>query len=171
LNKVTSTLHARDLIINHTWSNTIEKITNIFLVIVCYLLLHCDMISAILYYAIVDIEPRNKVKIMPPIPYSIMTIIKYSNLLIHECNQKLPATHQRRLGNSYQWEAMLSKASTGRRLFTLCCMFIYRGELSYNMIVPSKGSIIIKNTTIRPLSFPGYFLQSVEQSCLEIVFL
>lgn len=158
--------------------NTIEKITNIFLVVVCYLILHCDMVPGVLYYAVVDDEPREKVKMMPPILYSVMAIAKYSNLLIHECDIRSCLRHVKE-----DWETvaigdvreiMLSKAGTGRRLFTLCCTFMYCGGLSYNTIVPlSRGSVVIdENITIRPFSCPGYyiFFDPQKSPAYEIVF-
>ncbi|KAL6259125.1 hypothetical protein P5V15_009047 [Pogonomyrmex californicus] len=157
----------------------IEKITNIVLVIICYLLLHCDMVPGVLYYAFVDDEPREKVKMMPPILYSIMAIAKYSNLIIHECNIRSCLRHIKEdwktiaIGN--EREMMLNKASTGRRLFTLCCTFMYCGGLSYNTVVPlSRGSIVInENITIRPFSCPGYyaFFDPQNSPAYEIVFL
>ncbi|XP_011058389.1 PREDICTED: odorant receptor 94b-like [Acromyrmex echinatior] len=159
--------------------NIIEKIINIFLVIVCYLLLHCDMVPGILYYAVVDDEPSEKVKMMPPILYSVMAIAKYSTLLIHEYDIRSCLRHIKE-----DWgtvvvddarEVMLNKASNGRRLFTLCCTFMYCGGLSYNTIVPlSRGSIVIdENITIRPFSSPGYyvFFDPQNSPAYEIVFL
>ncbi|KAG5331748.1 OR4 protein, partial [Acromyrmex charruanus] len=159
--------------------NIIEKIINIFLVIVCYLLLHCDMVPGILYYAVVDDEPSEKVKMMPPILYSVMAIAKYSTLLVHEYDIRSCLRHIKE-----DWgtivvddarEVMLSKASNGRRLFTLCCTFMYCGGLSYNTIVPlSRGSIVIdENITIRPFSSPGYyvFFDPQNSPAYEIVFL
>lgn len=72
-------------------SNMIEKVINIFLVIICYLLLHCDMVPGVLYYMFVDNGTREQMKmmLMPPILYSIMTIAKYSNLIVHECKDLL----------------------------------------------------------------------------------
>ncbi|KAF3054532.1 Odorant receptor 206 [Nylanderia fulva] len=159
--------------------NTIEKVTNIFLVIICYFLLHCDMVPGVLYYMFVDDGARERMKMMPPILYSIMAIAKYSNLIVHECNIRRCLRHieedWRTMMVSDAREMMQDKANTGRRLFTLCCTFMYCGGLSYNTIMPlSKGSIVTdQNVTIRPLSCPGYyvFFNPQNSPAYEIVFL
>jgi len=137
------------------------------------------MVPGILYYAVIDDEPSEKVKMMPPILYSVMAIAKYSTLLVHEYDIRSCLRHIKE-----DWgtvvvddarEVMLNKASNGRRLFTLCCTFMYCGGLSYNTIVPlSRGSIVIdENTTIRPFSSPGYyvFFDPQNSPAYEIVFL
>ncbi|XP_070517753.1 uncharacterized protein [Cardiocondyla obscurior] len=142
----------------------IEKTANILLVIICYFFLNCDMVPGALYYAVVNDESREKFKMMPPILYSIMAIGKYSNLLIHEEDIRSCFRHieedWRTIAVGDAREVMLSKAVVGRRLFVLCCTFMYCGGLSYNTVVPlSKGSIVVdENTTIRPLSCPGYYI-------------
>ncbi|XP_070159151.1 odorant receptor 4-like [Polyergus mexicanus] len=159
--------------------NTIEKVTNIFLMIICYLLLHCDMVPGVLYYIFIDDGAREQMKMMPPILYSIMAIAKYSNLIVHESNIRRCLRHieedWRTMTISDGREVMLNKANTGRRLFTLCCTFMYCGGLSYNTIVPlSRGSIVIdQNITLRPFSCPGYyvFFNPQNSPAYEIVFL
>ncbi|XP_011684689.1 PREDICTED: uncharacterized protein LOC105448027 [Wasmannia auropunctata] len=157
--------------------NVIERMTNILLVIVCYLLLHCDMVPGVLYYVIVDDDTREKVKMMPPILYSVMAIAKYSTLLIHVHDVRSCLRHiETDWGTVAVGEArevMLGKAGTARRLFVLCCTFMYCGGLSYNTIVPiSRGSVVIGNTTFRPFSCPGYyvFFDPQNSPAYEIVF-
>lgn len=159
--------------------NTIEKVTNIFCIIICYLLLHSDMVPGVLYYIFVDDGARVQMKMLPPILYSIMAIVKYSNLIVHETNIRRCLRHieedWRTIIISDAREMMLDKAKTGRRLFTLCCTFMYCGGVSYNTIVPlSRGSIVTdQNITIRPLSCPGYyvFFNPQNSPAYEIVFL
>ncbi|EZA50021.1 ObirOr5-L4 [Ooceraea biroi] len=159
--------------------NTIERIANIFLVIVCYFFLHCDMVPGVLYYMFVDDDVREKAKMMPPIMYSVMAIAKYGNLIIHERDIRSCLRHIKE-----DWavmivddarEVMMIKATTGRRLFILCCTFMYCAGISYNTIVPlSRGSVITdENVTIRPLSCPGYyvFFDPQNSPAYEIVFL
>ncbi|KAL6426579.1 hypothetical protein ACFW04_009175 [Cataglyphis niger] len=160
-------------------ANAIEKVTNIVCIIICYLLLHTDMVPGVLYYIFVDDGAREQMKMLPPILYSIMAIAKYSNLIIHESNIRRCLRHieedWRTIIISDAREVMLDKAKTGRRLFTLCCTFMYCGGVSYNTIVPlSRGSIVTdQNITIRPLSCPGYyvFFNPQNSPAYEIVFL
>lgn len=159
--------------------NTIERMMNISLVIVCYFFLHCDMVPGVLYYIFVDDEMREKAKMMPPIMYSIMAIAKYGILIVHERDIRSCLRHIKE-----DWavmivddarEMMTAKVTIARRLFILCCMFMYCGGISFNTIVPlSRGSIIIdQNITIRPLSCPGYyvFFDPQNSPAYEIVFL
>lgn len=157
----------------------IEKTTNISLVLVCYFLLHCDMVPGVLYYMFTDDEPIDRVKMMPPIMYSIMAIAKYSNLLIfggeiRRCLRYIKEDWETMLISGAR-DIMMANASTSRRLFTICCTFMYCGGISYNTIVPlSKGKVVTdQNVTIRPLSCPGYYVFFDPQSspAYEIVYL
>lgn len=165
--------------LTHRGPTMIEKITNIFFMIVCYFLLHCDMVPGVLYYMFSEDTMIEKMRMMPPIMYSVMAIAKYSNLLVfgHEIRRCLLYIRE-------DWEMMLirdardmmmDKASTSRRIFIICCTFMYCGGISYNTIVPlSRGKIVTEqNITIRPLSCPGYYVFFDPQNSpnYEIVFL
>ncbi|XP_014467407.1 PREDICTED: uncharacterized protein LOC106740659 [Dinoponera quadriceps] len=159
--------------------NTIEKISNILLVFICYFFLHCDMVPGVLYYAFSDDEPIVKVKMMSPILYSIMAIAKYSNLLtfggeIRRCLRYIKEDWRTMLIGDAR-DLMMIKASTSRRLFTICCTFMYCGGVSYNTIVPLTTGTIVddQNVTIRWLSCPGYyvFFDPQNSPAYEIVFL
>jgi len=159
--------------------STIERIANILLVIVCYFFLHCDMVPGVLYYVFVDDGAREKAKMMPPIFYSIMAIAKYGALIVHghdirNCLQHIKEDWATMIVDDAR-DVMMVKATTGRRLFALCCTFMYCGGISYNTIVPlSRGSVITdQNVTIRPLSCPGYyvFFDPQNSPAYEIVFL
>ncbi|XP_011880388.1 PREDICTED: odorant receptor 4-like [Vollenhovia emeryi] len=159
--------------------NTIEKYANIFLVIICYLLLYCELVPGILYYVFLDGEWREKLKTIPVVLYAFMATAKYSNLLIYEYDIRSCLRHIKEdwgtvaVGDAR--EVMLRKASIGRRLFILCCTFMYCSGVSYNTVVPlSRGSIVIdENTTIRPFSCPGYyvFFDPQNNPAYELVFL
>nr|XP_012230132.1 PREDICTED: uncharacterized protein LOC105676660 [Linepithema humile] len=159
--------------------NTIEKIVNITVMISCYFFLQCDIVPGVLYYVFVDNETREKIKMVPPVLYSIMMIAKYSNLISHECDIRSCLRHIKEdweiIITDGAREMMLDKANTARRLFILCCTFMYGGGLCYNMIMPlSQGSIVTdQNITIRPLSCPGYyvFFNPQNSPAYEIVFL
>ncbi|XP_011058393.1 PREDICTED: uncharacterized protein LOC105148385 [Acromyrmex echinatior] len=55
---------------------------------------------------------------------------------------------------------MIKSAKIGRRLVTLCAIFMYGSGLSFRLILPfAKGKIITpQNVTIRPLPCPAYFI-------------
>ncbi|XP_032689613.1 uncharacterized protein LOC116852931 [Odontomachus brunneus] len=158
---------------------TIDKIISIFVVVICYFFLHCDLVPGILYYVFSNDDLIMKVKMIPPILYSVMAIAKYSNLLIYgneirSCLQYIKEDWETMLIGGAR-DMMITKATTSRRIFTICCTFMYCGGVSYNTIVPlSKGKIITdQNVTIRALSCPGYyvFFDPQDSPGYEIVFL
>ncbi|XP_014467410.1 PREDICTED: uncharacterized protein LOC106740661 [Dinoponera quadriceps] len=158
---------------------TIEKLSSIFRVIICYFFLNCDLLPGVLYYIFSDDDTIVKVKVMPPILYSIMAITKYSNFLIfgreiRRCLRYVKEDWKTMLIGDAR-DMMMANASTTRRLFTICCAFMYCGGVSYNTIVPlSRGKIVTdQNVTIRALSSPGYYVFFDPQSSpgYELVFL
>lgn len=157
----------------------IDKIINIFLVVICFFFLHCDMVPGVLYYVFSNDDLIVKVKMIPPILYSVMAIAKYSNLLVYgdeirSCLRYIQEDWKTMLTDSAR-DMMMAKASTSRRIFTICCTFMYCGGVSYNTIMPlSKGKIVTdQNVTIRILSCPGYyvFFDPQDSPGYEIVFL
>ncbi|XP_019699403.1 uncharacterized protein LOC105188563 [Harpegnathos saltator] len=159
--------------------NAIEKISNISLVVICYFLLHCDIVPGILYYVFADDQPIEKRKMMLPILYSIIAIAKYSNLLIfggeiRRCLRYIKEDWQTMLISGAR-DIIMGNAHISRRLFIICCTFMYCSGVSYNTIMPlSKGKIVTdQNVTIRSLSYPGYYVFFDPQNSpnYEIVFL
>ncbi|XP_018342275.1 PREDICTED: uncharacterized protein LOC108745290, partial [Trachymyrmex septentrionalis] len=62
--------------------------------------------------------------------------------------------------NAKARNTMIKSAKIGRRLVTLCAIFMYGSGLSFRLILPfAKGKIITpQNVTIRPLPCPAYFI-------------
>lgn len=157
----------------------VEWIANFSVMILCYLLLNSNMVPGLLYYVYVDDDPHEKVKMLPPILYSVMAIAKYSSLLLRKddirgCLMHVKEDWQTIVVDGAR-DVMIDRANTSRRLFTICCAFMYCGGVCYNTLVPlSRGSVINdQNVTIRPLSCPGYyiFFDAQESPAYELVFL
>lgn len=164
--------------------NIIENITNILFMIVCYFLLHCDTAPGVLYCVFDDNETHVNIKTMPSILYSIMAILKYSSLIIRQCDIQHCLKHikedWRTMVIDGARDIMIDKVIIAIRLFIcskmyICCIFMYYDGISYNTIIPiSWGNIVTdQDVTIRSLSCPGHYIFFDPQNipAYKIVFL
>lgn len=139
-----------------------EKVWKYFLISISYILLYCVLIPGAFFWII---EKRTKVRVqtIPLIFYGFMASGKYGNLIFHEKNIKRCLRHieedWRTINSTEARETMIESAKIGRRLVTLCAIFMYGSGLSFRSVLPfAKGKIITaQNITIKPLPCPAYF--------------
>ncbi|XP_018406426.1 PREDICTED: odorant receptor 13a-like [Cyphomyrmex costatus] len=139
-----------------------EKIWKYFLISISYILLYCVLIPGALFWMI-EKRTRVRVQTIPLLFYGFMASGKYSNLVFREKNIKRCLKHieedWRIVTSAARRDTMIESAKIGRRLVTLCAVFMYGSGLSFRSILPfAKGKIITaQNITIKPLPCPAYF--------------
>ncbi|KAG7198569.1 hypothetical protein KM043_005933 [Ampulex compressa] len=149
-------------------------------ILASYMSLLCNAIPGILYY-VYDKEPDPRVKLKHAVAviYACMTVAKYSSLVFHEDDIKGCFGHVKEdwkmLGGISYRECMMERVRSGRQLFVFCGSCMYISGMSYSTVVPlSRGKVVVdENTTIRPLTYPTYyvFFDEQESPAYEIVFL
>jgi hypothetical protein len=140
-----------------------EKAWKYFLISISYILLYCVLIPGGFFWLI---EKRTKVRVqtIPLLFYGFMASGKYSNLVFREKNIRRCLKHieedYRVVTSTEGRDTMIESAKIGRRLVTLCAIFMYGSGLSFRSILPfAKGKIInAQNITIKPLPCPAYFI-------------
>ena len=140
-----------------------DKIWKYFLILICHILLYSVLIPGALFW-LVEKRLRVRVRTIPLLLFGFVACGKYSNLVFHEKNIKRCLQHfeedYKVITNAKARNTMIKSAKIGRRLVTLCAIFMYGSGLSFRLILPfANGKIIIpQNVTIRPLPCPAYFI-------------
>ncbi|KAG7198570.1 hypothetical protein KM043_005934 [Ampulex compressa] len=155
------------------------RIAKTLAMLASYISLLCNVIPGILYYVYGrEPDPRVRLKHAVAVIYACMTVAKYSSLVFHEDDIKGCFGHVKEdwkmLGGISYRECMMERVRSGRQLFVFCGSCMYISGMSYSTVVPlSRGKIVVdENTTIRPFSYPTYFIFFDEQKspAYEIVF-
>lgn len=135
---------------------------NFLLICVTYTLLSCDLIPGILYW-LMEESTRIRLQTIPLLLYDLMSVSQYGIFIFRRDQLRQCLKHVEE-----DWESIISvdtrnimmkSAKTGKRLATICGIFMYTGAFTFRTILPlSHGKIITdQNITIRPLACPGYF--------------
>ncbi|XP_018311175.1 uncharacterized protein [Mycetomoellerius zeteki] len=153
-----------------------EKFISIVLIVICFTALCFVLIPAGFYTLFCEKNLNIKVKLFGPVGFCLTNTIKYcyfgaraaafGRCIRHVEDDWRIVQHQTR-------EIMLKKVLIGRRLTTLCAIFLYTGGLSYHIIMPlSSRKEINENYTIRIHTYPGYdmFFDPGASPAYEIVF-
>lgn len=144
-------------------SSTDKRVRKYFFISISYILLYSVLIPGFLFWLI---EKRVRVRVMtiPLLIFVIMATSKYSNMIFHEksirnCLEHIEEDYKIATSAKAR-DTMIDSAKIGRRLVTLCAIFMYGSGLSFRLILPfAKGKIITpQNVTIRPLPCPAYFV-------------
>ncbi|KAL6259120.1 hypothetical protein P5V15_009042 [Pogonomyrmex californicus] len=142
--------------------STGESIWKYFLISMSYILLYCVLIPGGFFW-IIEKRTRVRVQTIPLLFYGFMASGKYGNLIFREKNIRKCLKHieedWRIVNNMDARNTMIESANIGRRLVTLCAVFMYGSGLSFRSILPfAKGKIVTaQNITIKPLPCPAYF--------------
>jgi len=152
-----------------------EKFISIILIVICFSALCFVLIPAGFYTLFREKDISIKVKLFGPVGFCLTNTIKYcyfgaraaafGRCIRHVKDDWRIVHHQTR-------EIML-KQVLGRRLTTLCAIFLYIGGLSYYIIMPlSSRQEINENYTIRINTYPGYdmFFDPTASPAYEIMF-
>lgn len=154
-----------------------EKIGKVLRISISYILLYCALVPGALYW-IFEKRARARLRVAAILLYGFMTLGKYFNLIIREGQIRRCLKYLEEDWKSVDTvnarNTMLESARTGKRLLTICAVFLYTSGLSLRTLLPlSKGKIVTsQNTTIRPLPYPTYLFSFDVQSTpiYEIVF-
>ena len=139
-----------------------EKLWKYFLILLCWILLYCVLIPGMLFWVL---EKRTRVRLqtIPLLLFGFTASGKYGNLIFREksitrCLRHIEEDY-RVVSSMEARDRMIESAKIGRRLVTLCAVFMYGSGLSFRSILPfAKGKIVTaQNITIKPLPCPGYF--------------
>ncbi|XP_036147252.1 odorant receptor 13a [Monomorium pharaonis] len=138
-----------------------EKLWKYFLILLCWILLYCVLIPGMLFW-VLEKRTRVRVQTIPLLINVFMATGKYGNLIYREKNISLCLKHieedYKIATNAKTRDTMIKSAKIGRRLVTLCAIFMYGSGLSFRLILPfAKGKIVTpQNITIKPLPCPAY---------------
>ncbi|CAL1689209.1 unnamed protein product [Lasius platythorax] len=143
---------------------TTEKISCVILSVIscfliCFLLVPCTLGTIL-----VDTDLDTKIRMIGPISFFLMAVIKQYILIarserISECIRHIRADWDRvRMGHEKDREVMLDNAKFGRWLSFVSAAFMYSAGFFYTTLMPlcARRTEIIDNETVRLLSFPIY---------------
>ena len=152
-----------------------EKFISIILIVICFSALCFVLIPAGFYTLFREKDISIKVKLFGPVGFCLTNTIKYCYVgaraaafgrCIRHVEDDWRIVH-------HQTREIMLKQVLGRRLTTLCAIFLYTGGLSYYIIMPlSSRQEINENYTIRIHTYPGYdmFFDPRVSPAYEIVF-
>ncbi|XP_014487475.1 PREDICTED: uncharacterized protein LOC106751158 [Dinoponera quadriceps] len=147
-----------------TNNRLLQKLEKIPLISGIYVLLILELVSMLLYVFMVLKGTRARIKVMATMLFTIVSILKYSNLIYAKdqmrCCMARVEEDFRDVVSPAARNTMLFHARTGRRLFVLCGIFMYSSGMTYRTLIPlSRGKIVIaQNVTIRPLPSPAHYV-------------
>ncbi|KAK2583175.1 hypothetical protein KPH14_009195 [Odynerus spinipes] len=133
-------------------------------VLLCYSLLAFFVLPAILHLILIEKNPHAKLKKLPLIFYNVMSIAKYSGLLLQENQIARCLRHVeedwRNIDNEGYRSIMRDKAKLGRQLLFVCGLLMYSSGGFNRVFLPlSRGKTVTPlNITIRPLPCSGYYV-------------
>ncbi|KAF3054499.1 Odorant receptor 184 [Nylanderia fulva] len=151
-------------------SSLYEKLISRTLIFVCFSVLCFVLIPAGPYTLLREKDIIIKIRLFGPVYFCLTSALKYCFLGMRGTAIRRCIEHVEHDWQVIQYEdhrkMMLRNAMVGRRLTTLCVIFLYIGGMSYHMIMP------LKNYTIRPLVYLGYDIYFNPQisPAYEIVF-
>ncbi|KAL6259123.1 hypothetical protein P5V15_009045 [Pogonomyrmex californicus] len=141
---------------------TSEKIWKYFLITISYTLLYFVLLPGGLFW-FVEKRTRVRIRTIPLLLYSLMASGKYISLIFREKHIRRCLRHIEEdwkiVPSAEARDMMLESAKIGRRLVTLCAIFMYGNGVTFRSILPfAKGKIVnAQNVTIKPLPSPAYF--------------
>ncbi|XP_024876729.1 uncharacterized protein LOC112457746 [Temnothorax curvispinosus] len=161
-------------------SSQSEKLLSLMLILACFFSLCFVLVPAIPYILLREKDIDIKVKLFGPVGFCLTSAIKYCFLrarvlAIGRCVEHVESDWQVVRHQDHR-KMMLRNALIGRRLTTLCVIFLYTGGMSYHTIMPLSSAIANTKTngsfTSRPLVYPGYDIYFDPQAspAYEIVF-
>ncbi|XP_077269865.1 odorant receptor 10-like [Temnothorax americanus] len=164
----------------HGRSSQSEKLLSLMLILACFFSLCFVLVPAIPYILLREKDIDIKVKLFGPVGFCLTSAVKYCFLrarvlAIGRCVEHVESDWQIVRHQDHR-KMMLRNALIGRRLTTLCVIFLYTGGMSYHTIMPLSSAIANTKTngsfTSRPLVYPGYDIYFDPQAspAYEIVF-
>ncbi|XP_011880165.1 PREDICTED: uncharacterized protein LOC105568808 [Vollenhovia emeryi] len=154
-----------------------EKLFSFVLILACFSGLGFVLVPVVPYILLREKDINTKVKLFGPIGFCITSAIKYCFLgrrvtAIGKCVEHVESDWQIVRYQDHR-KMMLNNVLVGRRLTTLCVIFLYTGGMSYHAIMPLFAKTKINDSfTSRPLVYPGYdlFFDPQASPAYEIIF-
>ncbi|KAL0117078.1 hypothetical protein PUN28_010136 [Cardiocondyla obscurior] len=138
------------------------RVHNLFLIFISYALLSSDIIPGVLYW-LIEGTARIRLQMIPLLLYDVMSASQYGIFIfrydqLRRCLKHVEEDWQNVLTADTR-DIMLKSARMGKRLVTICGVFMYSGSLTFRIIIPlSQGKIVTdQNATIRQFASPGYY--------------
>ncbi|XP_011880387.1 PREDICTED: odorant receptor 13a-like [Vollenhovia emeryi] len=138
------------------------KIHHLLLICISYTLLSCDLIPGILYW-LMEKTTRIRLQMVPLLLYDFMSASQYGIFIfrydqLRQCLKHVEEDWKNILSADAR-NIMLKSARLGKRLVTICGVFMYSGAITFRTILPlSQGKTITdQNVTLRHFACPGYF--------------
>ncbi|XP_071558399.1 odorant receptor 4-like [Temnothorax nylanderi] len=142
--------------------STGETIWKYILISICNILLYSVFIPSLCFW-LIEKRTRIRIRTIPVLIYGFMASSKYSSMVFHErdiirCLKHIEEDYKT-VTSVKARNTMIETAKIGRRLVTLCAVFMYGSGFFFRLILPfAKGKIVTpQNITIRPLPCPAYF--------------
>lgn len=137
--------------------NLLYRVLNV----ICFGLFFLILIPGTLYFAMEEDDFHVKLKYCGPLGFNAMGAVKYYSLLAHakdiqyclECIQR----DWKNVRHGEDRDVMVQSALFGRKLVTICTLFMYSGSAFYYIIVPSMHGLMLAedlNITFIPNAFP-----------------
>lgn len=163
------------LIYGHT--SKLEQLVSLFLMVTCLSSLFFVILPSGHHILFVEKSTHMKVKLLGPVGYCVSSTIKYCYLglkgpFLDRCIQHLEKDWKM-VQDPRHRTIMLTYASIGRKLITVCAVFLYTGGLSYHTVMQLLSKERTRqNNTLRPLTYLGYdpFFDVQSSPTYEIVF-
>ncbi|XP_012063225.1 PREDICTED: uncharacterized protein LOC105626538 [Atta cephalotes] len=158
-------------------SSQSEKLLSLILIFVCFFGLCFVLVPAGPYTLFREKDINIKVKLFGPVGFCLTSAIKYCFLgarasSIGRCVEHVESDW--RIVRHYDHRRMmLRNVLVGRKLTTLCVIFLYTGGMSYHTIMPLSSRTKTNGSfTSRPLVYPGYdlYFDSQASPAYEIIF-
>ncbi|XP_011705940.1 PREDICTED: uncharacterized protein LOC105461154, partial [Wasmannia auropunctata] len=152
-----------------------ERLVSAALILTCFSALWFVLIPAGIYTLFREKNINIQVKLFGPVGFCLTNTIKYCYYGARAAAFGRCIRHVeddwRVVRQQDHRETMLRNALVGRRITTLCAIFLYTGGLSYHTIMPlSSRQRIDENYTMRLHTYPGYdlFFDPVASPAYEI---
>lgn len=147
-----------------TWPNLREsrigKCYSVLIGIVCYGLISFMLTSSNIFLVVEVKDTYNRIKMIGPLSFFAMTLIKYYFLTFHEENIRKGIEHiewdWKNVKHEEDKRIMIEYANYGKKLALISIFFVYSAFVFYYFVVPiSVGKIRDENLTFIPLPFPS----------------
>lgn len=164
-----------------TWPNLHEsrigKCYSVVISIVCYGLISFMLASSNMFLIVEVKDTYNRIKMIGPLSFFMMTLMKYYLLTFHKDNIRKGIEHikwdWKNVKHQEDKKIMIEYANYGKKLALISTFFVYSAFVFYYFVVPiSVGKIKDGNLTFIPLPFPSSkLIADVRQSpANEILF-
>ncbi|XP_018310067.1 uncharacterized protein [Mycetomoellerius zeteki] len=139
----------------------IERYAYMLVNVICISLISFLFVPSAIYLVLEMDDAYDILKLTGPLNFCLMAVIKYSSLIFRENDIRSGIEHIANdwINTRYYNDRMIMirSAKFGRRLVTICAVFMYGGATFYYLALPLSNGKITEdggNLTYRPLMYP-----------------